>query len=450
VELKASQAELETLPTLQNNDLGALKIDDSFSSEFTQALGLGKTPSLTLPQARNILRQVESATGIKPALIYAVFVPETITPVPAIDRESKSAGGEGLQSNLLRSLTPQGSDRLELILVTAEGKPIRRSVKATRAEVIQMANQFRSQVSDRTNPSGFLLPAQQMYQWLTAPLEQDLEQRDIKNLVYIMDAGLRSIPLAALHDGKNFIVERYSVGSMPSLSLTDTRYVDVKNTSVLAMGASQFADQSSLPSVPMELATIVGKLWSGKSYLNDSFTLENLKSARNYVPYGIIHLATHAEFKLSNPKNSYIQFWNSKLQIDQLRQLGLKKSPVELLVLSACRTALGDEQVELGFAGLAAQAGVKSVLGSLWYVSDEGTLALMSEFYDRLKQAPIKAEALRQTQVAMLKGEVRFEQGKLMTSDESLVLPPSLVRLGNSNFSHPYYWSAFTMIGNPW
>jgi CHAT domain-containing protein len=237
---------------------------------------------------------------------------------------------------------------------------------------------------------------------------------------------------------------------MPSLSLTDTRYVDVKNTSVLAMGASQFVDQSSLPSVPVELATIVGKLWSGKSYLNSSFTLENLKAARNQVPYGIIHLATHAEFKLSNPKNSYIQFWNSKLRIDQLRQLGLKKSPVELLVLSACRTALGDEQVELGFAGLAAQAGVKSVVGSLWYVSDEGTLALMSEFYDRLKQAPIKAEALRQTQVAMLNGEVRFEQGKLITSDGSLALPSSLARLGNSNFSHPYYWSAFTMIGNPW
>jgi filamentous hemagglutinin family protein len=452
------QEELDKLPLLPNDDLGALPIDQSLSDEFAQGLGLGETRPVTLSQARNLLRQVESATGIKPALIYAVFVPSTITPVPAAEGDNRSAGVETIQSNLLRSLTPEVNvsaaslqqERLELILITAQGNPIRRSVNATRAEVAQMAQEFRSQVSDRTNRSGFLVPAQQMYQWLTAPLEEDLQQRKIKNLVYIMDSGLRSIPLAALHDGQNFIIERYSVGLMPSLSLTDTRYVNVKNSSVLAMGASQFVGQSPLPAVPMELSTIVGKLWSGRSYLNDSFTLENLKDARQEASYGIIHLATHAEFKISNPQKSYIQFWNSQLHIDQLRQLALKKPPVELLVLSACRTALGDEQIELGFAGLAAQAGVKSVLGSLWYVSDQGTLGLMAEFYNQLKHAPIKAEALRQTQLAMLKGEVRLQEGNLIVSTGRFPLPPTLAPVGNSELSHPYYWSAFTMIGNPW
>jgi CHAT domain-containing protein len=452
------QEEPEKLPLLPNDELGALPIDQSLSDEFTQGLGLGETRPVTLSQVRNLLRQVESATGIKPALIYAVFVPSTITPVPATQGDNRSAGVEEIQSNLLRPLTPDANvsatslqqERLELILITAQGNPIRRSVNATRAEVTQMAQEFRSQVSDRTNRSGFLVPAQQMYRWLTAPLEEDLQQRNIKNLVYIMDSGLRSIPLAALHDGQNFIIERYSVGLMPSFSLTDTRYVNVKNSSVLAMGASQFVGQSSLPAVPMELSTIVGKLWSGKSYLNDSFTLENLKAARQEASYGIIHLATHAEFKISNPKKSYIQFWNSQLHLDQLRQLVLKKPPVELLVLSACRTALGDEQIELGFAGLAAQAGVKSVLGSLWYVSDQGTLGLMAEFYNQLKQAPIKAEALRQTQLAMLKGEVRLQEGNLIISTGRFPLPPTLAPVGNSELSHPYYWSAFTMIGNPW
>lgn len=447
--LPESQAEPGKVPPIQNNDLGAIRIDDSFSSDFAQGLGLGETPRMTLVSARNILRQVESATGIKPALIYAVFVPKSITPVPASEGEDRSTGG-GMQSNLLRALTPQPSDRLELILITAEGDPIRRSVPVTRAEVMPMVHEFRAQVSDRFSGSGFLAPAQQLYQWLTAPLEQDLKQRGIQNLVYIMDTGLRSIPLAALHDGHNFIIERYSVGLMPSLSLTDTRYVDVKNTSVLAMGASHFTEQSPLPAVPVELAAIVGKVWSGKSFLNDAFTVENLKSARRQVPYGIIHLATHAEFKLTNPRNSYIQMWNSKLRLDQLRQLALRKPPVELLVLSACRTALGDEQIELGFAGLAAQAGVKSILGSLWSVSDEGTLGLMTEFYNQLKNAPIKAEALRQTQVAMLNGEVRVQGETLMTRAGSLPLPPSMTRLGNNDFSHPYYWSAFTLVGNPW
>lgn len=452
------QEEREKLPRLPNDDLGALQIDQSLSDEFTQGLGLGETRPITLSQARNRLSQVESATGIKPALIYAVFVPSSITPVPATEGENRSLGGEELPSNVFHSLTVDAQvsaasgqqDRLELILITAQGKPIRRSVHATRAEVTQMAQEFRRQVSDRTNRSSFLVPAQQMYQWLTAPLKQDLEQRNINNLVYIMDTGLRSIPLAALHDGHNFIIERYSVGLMPSLSLTDTHYVNVKHTSVLAMGASQFAGQSPLPAVPVELSTIVGQLWSGKSYLNDSFTLENLQVARQEGSYGIIHLATHAEFKISNPRASYIQFWNSQLRLDQLRQLALKKPPVELLVLSACRTALGNEQIELGFAGLAAQAGVKSVLGSLWYVNDQGTLGLMAEFYNQLKQSPIKAEALRRTQLAMLNGEVRLQEGKLMTSTGRFPLPPTLARVGNSRFSHPSYWSAFTMIGNPW
>jgi CHAT domain-containing protein len=200
----------------------------------------------------------------------------------------------------------------------------------------------------------------------------------------------------------------------------------------------------------VELSVITGQLWSGKSFLNQGFTLSNLQSARTKEPFGIIHLATHAEFQPGQPRNSYIQLWDTKLPLDQLPRLRLDKPPVELLVLSACRTALGDRDAELGFAGLAVQAGVKSALGSLWYVSDEGTVGFMTEFYEKLKQAPIKAEALRQAQLAMLKGDVRLQGGKLVTSRGSFPLPPELAILGDRDFTHPYYWSAFTMIGNPW
>ena len=141
---------------------------------------------------------------------------------------------------------------------------------------------------------------------------------------------------------------------------------------------------------------------------------------------------------------------DTKLHLDQLRQLGWNNPPVELLVLSACRTALGDEQAELGFAGLSVLAGVKSSLASLWYVSDQGTLGLMTEFYQQLNSAPINAEALRQTQLALLKGQVRLEGGKLRTPGIEVPLPPELALLGNQTLEHPYYWAAFTMIGNPW
>ena len=440
----------EPLPSIQNTNVDTLGIDRLLSNDFAQFLGLGETSPITLAQARDILRQIESATGVKPALIYAVFVPSTLTPVPGSDNRLALDASEIVHSSLLRAQSPSKSDRLELILVTAEGKPIRRSVNATRAEVISKAKEFRTTVTEVFRSHRYLAPAKKMYQWLTAPLEQDLQQLGIKNLVYIMDTGLRSIPLSALHNGKTFIVENYSVGLMPSLSLTDTRYVDVKNSSVLAMGASEFTDLNSLPFVPTELSVITGQLWQGKSLLNDAFTLSNLEAARNSQPYGIIHLASHAEYQPSDPSNSYIRLWDSKMRLEQLRRIGLNKPPVELLVLSACRTALGDEDAELGFAGLAVQAGAKSVLGSLWYVSDEGTLGLMTEFYNQLKHAPIKAEALRQAQLAMLRGEVRLHSRQLITSRGNFPLPPQLEQLKDSNFTHPYYWSAFTMIGSPW
>ena len=436
---------------IQNSESAPLEkavqsIDKLASRDYEQYFGMSETAGTNLTQARNILRRIEAATGIKPAVIYAMFVPETITPAPA---SAPGLEDDSAELSLLRSLTPQASDRLELILLTAQGKPIRRSLKTTRSEVLSMALDFRLDVTNVRDPHSYLAPAQQMYQWLVAPLEKDLQQLGINNLVYITDAGLRTIPLAALYDGKGFILERYSVGLMPSLSLSDTRYTDLRKSQVLAMGASEFKDNKALPAVPVELDRIT-KIWSGKSFLNKDFTLDNLKSQRAKTPFGIIHLATHAEFLPGKPANSYIELTDRKLPPSALQSLGWTKPLVDLLVLSACRTALGDEQVELGFAGLAVQSGVKSALASLWNVSDEGTLGLMSEFYQQLEEAPIKAEALRQAQLAMVKGKVRIKGGKLVTSEGEFPLPPELVKLGDRDFSHPYFWSAFTMVGNPW
>ena len=124
--------------------------------------------------------------------------------------------------------------------------------------------------------------------------------------------------------------------------------------------------------------------------------------------------------------------------------------PVDLLVLSACETALGNIDAELGFAGLAVTSGVRSALASLWQVSDEGTMGLMAEFYQQLQTTTTKSEALRQAQLAMLRGEVRLEGGSLVTPKGNFALNDELKRLGDKKLTHPYFWSAFTMIGNPW
>ena len=450
------QKEALLLSPPQKTDLNSVYIDtfvgvweEVFTREFEGYLGLNGTPLKTLTDIRNTVSKIEEATGVKPAVIYAVFVPPTLgaDAVGIAELSSRSAQGPTIRPG---KRLPQDSDELELVMVTAKGEPIRKRVGATRSQVLKVAKEFRSEVSKITSRGSYLAPAQQMYQWLVAPLSEDLKAQGIQNLAFIMDVGLRSVPLAALHDGQGFLVEKYSVGLMPSLSLTDTRYVDVRNTSVLAVGASKFPDQSSLPAVPVELSMITQGLWSGKSLLNEALTLDNLKSQRRQRPFGIVHLATHAIFKPGEPGNSYIQLWDTQLRLDELRQLGWNNPPVELLVLSACKTAQGNEEVELGFAGLSVQAGVKSALASLWYVSDEGTLGLMTDFYQQLKKAPIKAEALRRAQVAMLKGQVKLEGGQLYTPSKNVQLPPELARLGNQTLSHPKFWSAFTIIGNPW
>jgi len=463
----------EPLPPLEIDLLQEL--EDAFTKVFETYLGLDEMAGKTLAKARATLRQIEQETGVKPALIYAFFVPQAIAPPIAPSGTKSLSAAPNHPSSSPQSLSPsQGTpigqsspifqpgkavrddDRLELVLVTAEGTIVRRQVAgASRKLVLAGAGQLLSQVTDRRrlHSKRYLPAAQQMYRWLLAPLEEELQSRGINNLVFIPDEGLRSVPLAAMYDGQGFAVERYSIGLMPSLSLTDTRYVNVKTMQVLAMGTETFPafpDQETLWAVPAELNAIATQLWPGQAFLNENFTLKNLHKARKSRPIGILHLATHTLFQPGAPENSYIYFRDEKVSFDQLRQAIVGNSAIELLVLSSCRTALGDRDAELGFAGLAVQVGVKSAMGSLWHVSDEGTFALMTSFYEHLKTAPIKAAALQQAQQAMLRGEVRLQNGQLITQTGRFPLSPALADLENVNLAHPYYWSSFTMIGNPW
>ncbi|MCT7958605.1 CHAT domain-containing protein [Laspinema sp. D3] len=411
----------------QNIDTGMGAMEQIFSDSFSQHHGISPGQIVSLSQAQTMMGNIEAETGVKPALIYVRFAPISL---------------EG----------DRDQDQLEILIVTADGQPIPKRIPNTsRAEIIKTANAFRGEITATgIRRNRYLTSAQQLYNWIIAPIEEELKAQNIQNLAFIMDSGLRGLPLAALHDGNQFLVEKYSVGLMPSLSLTDTRYADIKTREVLAMGASEFTELDPLPAVPLEVEMITTKVRKGQGFVNELFTLETLKRERNTHQYSIVHLATHGEFQSGKLSNSYIQLWDRKLKMDEIRELGFNDPPLELLVLSACRTAVGDEQAELGFAGLAVQAGAKTALASLWYVSDEGTFGLMSEFYHHLSQAPIKAEALRQTQIAMIQGQIRVENGILYTANQEIPLPEAIAHLSQSDLTHPYYWSAFTLIGSPW
>ena len=373
---------------------------------------------VSLSSVQDILKQVAVTPGKRSAIIYIVSRPQ----------------------------------QLELILLGPEGAPIRQSVPAANQESLYLTiAQFRTAITSplkRGNKS-YLPSSQQLYQWIIAPLENDLNKMGIDTILFSMDEQLRSLPVAALHDGNKFLVEKYSTSLIPSFRLTDLSYESLKNGRVLAMGASVFKELTPLPSVPLELKAI-SQQWQGQFFLNENFTEENLRAQRQKTPFEIVHLASHAEFVPGSPSNSFIALWNEKLQLSEIPSLNWNEPKVELLVLSACQTALGDREAELGFGGLAVQAGAKSAMASLWYVDDSATLGLMAEFYRQLQSSSTKSDALREAQLALLRGQVSFEDGKLRVKDQDFVLPPALQGLESKDLIHPFYWSGFTLIGSPW
>ena len=440
-------------PEIVINDSGSSQetlsnLESGVGEEFKQYLDLpedGKQRKVaTIGGIQQTLQTVENTTGTTPALVYVYFVPDAASESSVASQETQ---------------TPAPNDQLELMVVNLTGEPVRkRQWGITRAQVEAASGTLREQITSQfTSASQYLEPAQQLYNWIVRPISSALEEQQVESIGFVMDTGLRTMPLAALHDGEHYLVENYSLGLMPTFSLTDFKAqedvvdVDFKTARVLAMGASRFANQPDLPAVSAEVSLITQGKWEGDAFLNEDFVLENLQTQIKGQDYGVVHLATHASFESGDMEKSYIQLWDEKLALDDIGDLGLNEANIGLIILSACNTALGDRASEYGFAGFAVTAGSQSALASLWPVNDEGTLGFMSQFYDELRQAPVRSEALRQAQIRLIQGEVGIDSGVVYDAigDEIAVLP-SLAESGRWDFSHPFFWSAFTMIGNPW
>ncbi|WP_017292653.1 CHAT domain-containing protein [Geminocystis herdmanii] len=430
-------------------------------------------PIATITEAQEILSAIEREAAEKPAFIYVSFTPKGFQPK---DLEAEFARREATNTqeysrvninnpNLQPTiaLQPAEDDQLDLLVITNEGEPIRVTVPVTRKEVVDSALNLSIELSSDRLDEQYKPYATELYSWLITPIEETLKEREISNLLFILPLNIRFAPLASLYDEKTeqFLVEKYSSGLAPSLNLNDNTYRSVKDLNLLAMGAAEFAEdqqQTPLPGVSIELPTIK-KIWNQQAsdnyreFLNDNFTLETIQANLDKQPYGIIHFGTHGSFGADEQEDIFIQLYNSRLNFDDINQLGLSRSKVELMLLSACQTALGNDIAELGFAGLAVQAGVKSAIGTVWTIGDTGTLAFMTDFYSELRTQTTKAEALRQTQLNMLNGKIyKSEDGNtIITPNMSVSLEglPEDSRL-REDFSHPFYWAPFTLIGNPW
>ncbi|MEM9246772.1 MAG: CHAT domain-containing protein, partial [Cyanobacteria bacterium P01_F01_bin.153] len=321
-------------------------------------------------------------------------------------------------------------DDIELTLVLPSGTPQRHTFKNKAASLLAANRKLRLNITNpiiKDDVAAYQEPGQDIYQWLLAPFRETLDGNQVELLMFSLDSGLRSLPLAALHDGEQYLVENYAVAIIPSFGLLDTQYQPLNDAKVLVAGASRFDAMDDLPSVPVEAAAI-GENWQTVNLMEEDFTLDSVRAARQESEFAIAHLATHAVFRDGDPSNSFVQLWGEeRLTLDAIASLNFHRPPLELLVLSACHTAFGHPSAELGFAGLSVQSGAKSIVASLWQVSDTGTLALMTEFYDRLGDIPTKAEALRQAQLAMLRNETAATKNFLASASRGKFDPPAQI-----------------------
>lgn len=413
------------------------RLEQSFSRGFADYWDLAAGPDLTFDEVQAILRRAQEEYEVNSAVIYATFVPED----PAEADEDSILQIEPVSA---------GDDLLNLSVVLPEGELVSYELPVTRSQASRQVRLLRSTVSDPDDRGGYRPLTRQLYQWLLAPIEEDLAAQDIHNLMYALDDGLRTAPIAAMRDYQGFSLERYGISVVPSVGLMQADFPISVRRSTVAMGISEFVSDQPLPAVPVELEAVKAIVPVSQTVLNEGSTVQALASVQALEQPGVLHLATHATFDNRSAESSYIQMWDQPLSMKDFSTLGWGDSDLELLILSACSTALSGRNSELGFAGLAAAAGVDATVGSLWEVSDVGTLALMSEFYAQLESTDVRFEALRQAQLSLLRGETRIEGGDLVTSRGTVDLPDEWDLPNSATIDHPFFWSAFTMIGNPW
>lgn len=345
---------------------------------------------------------------------------------------------------------------LDLILLSRKGEPVGKRVELSRerfgeqlrALYRQLARLEPLQVESPDSPS------RQIHRALIAPVAEELKSKGITTLVLVADRGLQGLPFAALHDGTSYFGDQFGFSITPSLNLTSFGPPRLTRGRVLAAGASEFEGLSPLPLVPEELAGIPDGVGIDR-FLNKAFTPEVLLSRAADPRYERLHVATHAEFMPGGPSQARIFTGTGSVSLQEFARLRQQRSasPLELFVLSACRTALGDSDSELGFAGLALQAGSRSAIGTLWYVDDVATSAYFLQLYRYLDQGVQKADALRATRQAMATGKVRLQGDKVIGSDGVPLLTeltPSQRRRIASGMAHPYFWAGVQLIGTPW
>lgn len=315
-------------------------------------------------------------------------------------------------------------DRLE-ILVSLPSGMVRKTVSVGAEELTEEIRAFRNFLEKRSTRE-YLSHAKKLYGWLIEPIEPMWANAGIDTLVIVPDGALRTIPLAALHDGTQFLIKKYAVATTPGVTLTDPRPLDRKGIKILSVGITEAVqDFPALPHVSRELETI-HRLYGGTSLLNKQFMMSRVEEELKAHPYSVMHIASHGQFQ-SDSNETFLLAYDGKMTMDRLAEyvgmLRFREEPLALITLSACETAAGDDRAALGLAGVAIKAGARSALASLWFLDDQASSQLVTEFYQQLHD-----DSVASTAMALQRAQIKF--------------------LENPEYSHPAYWAAFLLLNN--
>ncbi|MDJ0618176.1 MAG: CHAT domain-containing protein [Calothrix sp. MO_192.B10] len=318
------------------------------------------------------------------------------------------------------------------VIVKIPKQPLRNyTVNKSQNEVETILTQLRENLLDPEKTESVQALSQQVYNWLIKNIESDLQKSGVNTLVFVLDRELRNVPMATLYDGKQYLVEKYAIALSLGLQLFAPKPIGREPLEVLAAGLveppREFQRFSSLPGIKSELKLIDKAGVSKKQLLDQEFTSTTLETNFNQTPFNVLHLATHGQFS-SQPEKTFILAADGAINVTQFDSLLRRRDEtrpeaLEMLVLSACQTALGDNRATLGLAGVSVKAGARSTLASLWHISDRSTAILMGEFYRELAKMKVtKAEALRRAQVKLLKQYPNYER--------------------------PGFWAPYVLVGN--
>ncbi|MBX9258378.1 CHAT domain-containing protein [Desmonostoc muscorum CCALA 125] len=314
------------------------------------------------------------------------------------------------------------------VIVKIPNQPLQNySTKISQTEVENLLVELRRNLVNPTATKTVKIQSQQVYNWLLKPIESELQQSSVNTLVFVLDGLLRNIPMSALYDGKEYLVEKYAVALSVGLQLLDPKPLVEQKLVALTAGLTQpppgFSKFAPLLGIKSEFDGITKAGVSTTSLLDGDFKKKNLETEISATSFNIVHLATHGQFS-SRLEDTFILDFDGEINVKDFDTLfgSQSKSIVELLVLSACQTATGDSRAALGLAGAAVRAGARSTIASLWQIDDKSTAMFVSAFYRELKSGKItKAEAVHRAQLKLLK---------------------------HPNYNAPSFWSSYVLIGN--